>query len=107
MASLARMRRLARRRRLSPWQLRPYTWEERRIMNDSEPAHRNDSSRLREHPDTRFAATQHEFDLRAVAQEMTAEPVRRGQRQKALYHHGRLTIALFTFAPGAGLPDHV
>lgn len=67
----------------------------------------NDGNRNRAHPTVRFAPPQHEIDLRAVAQELSAEPARRGQRQKALYHHGRLTVALFTFEAGAGLPDHV
>jgi quercetin dioxygenase-like cupin family protein len=66
-----------------------------------------DGNRDRAHPDRRFAPPQHEIDLRAVAGELAAGPARRGQRQKALYHHGRLTVALFTFEPGAGLPDHV
>lgn len=36
-----------------------------------------------------------------------ATPARHGRRQRTLYRHGRLTVALFTFEPGAGLPDHV
>jgi quercetin dioxygenase-like cupin family protein len=49
----------------------------------------------------------HELDLREVAAELRAGPAKQGRRQKALYHHGRLTIVLFTFEPGSGLPDHV
>src|SRR5688500_4204801 len=63
--------------------------------------------RAREHPEVRFAPPQHEIDLRAVARELAEGPGRRGQRQKTLYHHHRLTVALFTFEPGAGLADHV
>ena len=70
-------------------------------MKQSEPP------RPREHPDVRFAPEQHLIDLRAVARELAETPARRGQRQKALYRHGRLTVALFTFDAGAGLADHV
>ena len=64
--------------------------------------------RAREHPEQRFAPTQHQFDLRAVARELASEPASRGgHRQRALYRHGRLTVALFTFEAGGGLPDHV
>jgi quercetin dioxygenase-like cupin family protein len=76
-------------------------------MGEHEPDAARDAARGREHPTARFAAPQHELDLRAVAAEMARTPARRGQRQRALYHHGRLTIALFTFDAGAGLPDHV
>src|SRR5688572_14011210 len=74
-------------------------------MNESEQS--KSTGRTREHPDVRFAPPQHEIDVRAVARELAQGPARRGQRQKALYHHGRLTVALFTFESGAGLPDHV
>jgi quercetin dioxygenase-like cupin family protein len=76
-------------------------------MNRPEGSEKSDGGRAREHPEARFAPPQHEIDLRAVARELAGGPARRGQRQKALYHHGRLTVALFTFEPGAGLPDHV
>ena len=67
----------------------------------------SDGNRPREHPDVRFAPEQHAIDLRAVARELAETSARRGQRQKALYRHGRLTVALFTFDAGAGLADHV
>jgi quercetin dioxygenase-like cupin family protein len=70
-------------------------------------ARRSDGDRPREHPEVRFAPDQHAIDLRAVARELEEAPARRGQRQKALYRHGRLTVALFTFDAGAGLADHV
>jgi quercetin dioxygenase-like cupin family protein len=76
-------------------------------MSEHERDETRDAARGREHPTARFAAPQHEIDLRAVAAEMAQAPARRGQRQRALYHHGRLTVALFTFDAGAGLPDHV
>ena len=66
------------------------------------------SARLREHPEARFAAERHQFDLSAAARELAAEPATpvRGHRQKTLYRHGRLTVALFAFDPGASLPSH-
>lgn len=69
--------------------------------------HELPGGRAREHPDSRFAPLQHAFDLRAAARELAETPARRGQRQMALYRHGGLTVALFTFEPGAGLADHV
>ena len=76
-------------------------------MDTPEPPERMVGGRSREHPEDRFAPLQHAFDLRAVVRAMAEIPARRGQRQKALYRHGRLTVALFTFEPGAGLADHV
>jgi quercetin dioxygenase-like cupin family protein len=76
-------------------------------MSESDVPETSDGARNRAHPNVRFAPPQHEIDLRAVAREMAGDPPRRGQRQRALYSHGRLTVALFTFEPGAGLPDHV
>ncbi len=67
-----------------------------------------DDDRLRTHPDSRFAQEQQVFDLRAVAQALADEslPTKTGHRQKTLYKHGRVTIALFRFDRGSGLPDH-
>jgi len=76
-------------------------------MGTSESPERTAGGRPREHPESRFAPLQHAFDLRAVVRELAETPARRGQRQKALYRHGRLTVALFTFEPGSGLADHV
>src|SRR4051812_3612364 len=67
----------------------------------------SDGNRNRAHPEVRFAPPQHEIDLRAVARELAAEPASRGgRRQRALYRHGRLTVALFTFDAGGGPPHH-
>ena len=67
----------------------------------------DETARLREHPDVRFAPPQHVIDLRAAARELAQTPSRRGHRQMALYRHGRITVALFTFDDGADLPEHV
>jgi quercetin dioxygenase-like cupin family protein len=74
----------------------------------SEPDKVTGAGRNREHPEARFAPPKHEVDLRALARELGEERASRGgHRQRALYRHGRLTVALFTFEAGAGLPDHV
>jgi quercetin dioxygenase-like cupin family protein len=72
------------------------------------PQSQSGSDRLREHPTARFAPPLHQFDLRGVARELAAEPATggRGHRQKTLYRHGRLTVALFAFDRGASLPPH-
>jgi quercetin dioxygenase-like cupin family protein len=77
-------------------------------MVESDPSPASSSGRLREHPEARFAASRHQFDLHAAARELAAEPATpiRGHRQKTLYRHGRLTVALFAFEPGASLPPH-
>ena len=75
-------------------------------MTTPEPL-RDAAARPREHPDVRFAPEQHAIDLRAAAGELARTPGRHGHRQKAIYRHGRLTVALFTFDAGASLPDHV
>jgi quercetin dioxygenase-like cupin family protein len=78
-------------------------------MADSDcPQQPPGSDRKREHPDVRFAAAQHSFDLHAVVRELLAEPATsvRGHRQKTLYRHGRLTVALFAFDGGGSLPPH-
>ena len=67
----------------------------------------DEAARPREHPDLRFAPPQLAIDLRAAARELAQAPPRRGHWQKALYRHGRVTVALFTFEAGADLPDHV
>ena len=51
-------------------------------------------------------ADQHEFDLRAAVRGLAAAPAQAGRRQTVLLRHGGLTVILFTFDAGAGLPDH-
>lgn len=65
--------------------------------------------RLREHPEDRFSAPQHQIDLNEVARKLLAEPLqgRRMHRQETLYKHTSATIALFLFEKGASLPEHV
>ncbi len=64
--------------------------------------------RLREHPQTRFAAREQFFDLQAEVAQLAAEPgmMGDGHRQIALYRHGPMTTGLFIFERGGRLPDH-
>ncbi len=66
-------------------------------------------SRLREHPEQRFAGLIHRVDLKEAAESLRHEPVHptQGHRQVALYHHGSLTVALFQFNRDGGLEKHV
>ena len=68
----------------------------------------NNPNRLRPAPVERFAATEHEFDLKQAALELATEQsvTTRGHRQKTLYRHDRVTIALFLFEAGSSLPTH-
>lgn len=65
-------------------------------------------TRLRPHPDTRFAAEKIEVDLPTTVARLRSEPQagERGHRQETLYHHGGLTIALFLFDRFTHLADH-
>jgi quercetin dioxygenase-like cupin family protein len=71
-------------------------------MEDSKP------TRLREHPESRFAAPQHSFHLGEVAgrlkQELSAGGA--GHRQETLYKHGTTSISLFLFGKLARLAKH-
>ena len=64
--------------------------------------------RLRPAPAERFSAPQQVFDLRQAAAELAAEAsvTTQGHRQKTLYRHGRVTIALFLFEAGSSMPTH-
>ena len=63
--------------------------------------------RLRPHPQDRFRPAQHLVDLEQAATDLAAEgDLAHGHRQKVLYRHGPLTIALFLFEAGAGLAQH-
>lgn len=67
-----------------------------------------DESRLRPHPEQRFATTHLQLDLNMVADRLRAERSagERGHRQQTLYRHNGITIALFVFEKGAKLPSH-
>lgn len=71
-------------------------------------ADEHDETRLRPHPEARFAQPQVEIDLNAAAQRLRAEPQagQAGHRQETLYKDGDLTIALFVFGRFTGLPEH-
>ena len=65
-------------------------------------------SRLRPHAAVRFAGPEHGFDLAGTVAALRTEahPASQGHRQKTLYRHGALTLAVFAFDPGAELADH-
>jgi quercetin dioxygenase-like cupin family protein len=66
-----------------------------------------DSTRLRPHPEERFGPPQHLIDWEAAARELAAEPPHaNGRRQKTLYRHGPMSVALFLFDAGAKFPEH-
>lgn len=67
------------------------------------------TERLREHPEGRFQPEVHEIDLSAVTEQIEAEPLgaARRHRQRTLYKHGAVTVAIFHFEAGSGLPPHV
>jgi quercetin dioxygenase-like cupin family protein len=66
------------------------------------------SERLRPHPDQRFAAPQHQFDLETVAATLRQElrSGEAGHRQQSLYKHGPTSISLFHFDHLTRLPAH-
>ncbi len=68
---------------------------------------KNDT-RLRPHPESRFAPPQLEIDLNATAARLRSEAPagEAGHRQETLYKDGGLTIALFAFERFTGLPEH-
>lgn len=64
--------------------------------------------RLRPHPEPRFAAPQHSFNLDEVTAKLKQE-IRAGEaghRQETLYKHGPTTVALFLFGHLTRLPPH-
>lgn len=65
--------------------------------------------RLRPPPEARFAARAEVVDLDAATEHLQREAGggQHGHRQVALFHQGPVTVALYTFDAGAGLPDHV
>ncbi|HZL37681.1 MAG TPA: AraC family ligand binding domain-containing protein [Tepidisphaeraceae bacterium] len=66
------------------------------------------ADRLRPHPDGRFAALQHEFNLDEVAARLNAEVEagEAGHRQEMLYKHGPTSVTLFVFGHLTRLPPH-
>ncbi len=65
-------------------------------------------TRLREHPQERFAGPAHSIDLTIAAAALRAEPhaAVAGHRQIALYRQGPLTQVLFLFDAGGHLKEH-
>jgi quercetin dioxygenase-like cupin family protein len=72
------------------------------------PESNSSPDRLRPPPDARFAVPEQAFNLRHAAAELASEAsaTTRGHRQKTLYRHDRVTIALFLFEAGSNLPSH-
>jgi quercetin dioxygenase-like cupin family protein len=68
----------------------------------------NPGTPARAHPPERFAAAAQSFDLVAAAAELSREttPGHGGHRQKMLYRHGGLSLALFVFEAGSTLREH-
>lgn len=66
------------------------------------------TQRLRMPPHERFAEPAHKYDVNEEFDQLESEgstPVS-GHRQIALYRHGPMTFALFSFVQGGELPDH-
>ena len=68
-----------------------------------------DHQRLRPHPEDRFSCPAMPVDLNSIAASLRAEANagERGHRQEAIYKHGNITMALFTFDRFSHLPEHV
>lgn len=64
--------------------------------------------RLRQHPEPRFAAPQHAFNLDEVAAELERElhAGEAGHRQQTLYKHGPTSVSLFLFGHLTRLAPH-
>jgi quercetin dioxygenase-like cupin family protein len=73
------------------------------------PTTTGDSERLRPHPTERFSAPQQLIDLRAAAADLAREAASapHRHRQKTLIRYGGTTVALFHFAQGATMPEHL
>jgi quercetin dioxygenase-like cupin family protein len=65
--------------------------------------------RLRPHPSVRFAENEQTFSLDREIDGLLKEQDagQHGHRQKALFAHGPMTVALYAFEAGSRLPDHV
>src|SRR6185437_5421377 len=66
------------------------------------------TDRLRQHPEPRFAAPQHAFNLEEVAAKLKQElhAGEAGHRQETLYKRGPVSVALFLFGHLTRLPAH-
>ena len=64
--------------------------------------------RLRPHPEPRFAAPQHAFDLDEIAARLKQEKQagESGHRQEMLYKRGPTSVSLFLFGHLTRLPPH-
>jgi quercetin dioxygenase-like cupin family protein len=74
----------------------------------SSPTPQGSEPRSRPHPTERFAAPEHRFDLREVADFLRREGSKAssGHRQVAVYKRGPTTLILFVFEEGGLLKDH-
>jgi quercetin dioxygenase-like cupin family protein len=66
------------------------------------------TERLRQHPEPRFAAPQHAFNLEEVAARLKQElhAGEAGHRQETLYKHGPTSVSLFLFGHLTHLAPH-
>jgi len=66
------------------------------------------NTRLRSHPDERFAGPSHIFDLGSALLDLRAEShqSQHGHRHVTIFHRKPVTQALFAFEPGGELADH-
>ena len=71
-------------------------------MEDQKPG------RLRQHPESRFAASRHSFDLDQVAARLQQElhAGEAGHRQQTLYKHGPTSVSLYLFGHLTRLASH-
>jgi quercetin dioxygenase-like cupin family protein len=71
-------------------------------MEDQKPG------RLRQHPESRFAAPQHAYNLEEVAAKLKQElqTGEAGHRQETLYKHGPTSVSLFLFGHLTRLAPH-
>lgn len=64
-------------------------------------------NRSRQSPADRFEGPEHLIDLNSVAADLLREPPPpHGHRQVAVFKRDRVTVSLFAFDAGAGLPEH-
>ena len=68
----------------------------------------SDSARLRQHPQHRFDAPAHHFDLDGIAESLRREahPAVSGHRQIAIYKHAQATLVMYAFDQDGEIPEH-